>query len=204
MAARRIALPIGLPAEPQCRGGDVDRRGWCRPSIESRSLRCSPKDSWRAPAGAARRGELNAPPIARTVDVAMVRIVILAGALLAAAAAPAHAMGHSGGHSGGHHGGGSFHGHHGGFHHHGFHSFVGVGVFDPWYPYYYPYPYDYPYVYPPPVVVEPPPPAVAQQPIQREVVYPTGKYVLHGDGINYPWQWVWIPAAPPPPPPPTP
>ena len=64
-----------------------------------------------------------------------------------------------------------------------------MGVFDPWYPYYYPYPYDYPYVYPPPVVVEPPPPAVAQQPIQREVVYPTGKYVLHGDGINYPWQF---------------
>jgi hypothetical protein len=30
------------------------------------------------------------------------------------------------------------------------------------------------------------------------VVYPTGKYELHGDGINYPWQWVWIPAPPPP------
>ena len=97
--------------------------------------------------------------------------------------------GHSGGHSGG--GGGSFHGHHEGFHHHGFHSFVGGGVFfDPWYPYYfYPYPYDYPYVYSPPVVVEPPPPTAAQEPIQREVVYPTGKYELHGDGINYPWQW---------------
>jgi hypothetical protein len=78
--------------------------------------------------------------------------------------------------------------------------------FDPWYPYYsYPYPYDYyPYVYSPPVVVEPPPPAVAQEPIQREVVYPTGKYELHGDGINYPWQWVWIPAPPPPPAPPVP
>jgi len=38
--------------------------------------------------------------------------------------------------------------------------------------------------------------------VQREVVYPTGKYVLHGDGITDPWQWVWIPAAPPPPSPP--
>jgi hypothetical protein len=70
-------------------------------------------------------------------------------------------------------------------------------------PYYYPYPYDYPYMYPAPVVVEPGPP-VAQEPIQREVVYPTGKYVLHGDGITDPWQWVWIPAAPPPSPPPAP
>ena len=136
----------------------------------------------------------------------MLRSAILAGALLVAAAAPVQAMGHSGGHSGGHHGGGSFHGHHEGFHHHGFHSFVGGGVFfDPWYPYYYyPYPYDYPYVYQPPIVVEPSPPVVAQEPIQREVVYPTGKYVLHGDGINDPWQWVWIPAAPPPPAPPAP
>jgi hypothetical protein len=88
------------------------------------------------------------------------------------------------------------------------HSFVGVGVFAswPWYPYdypYYPYPDDYPYVYPPSVVVGPVPP-VAQEPIQREVVYPTGKYVLHGDGITDPWQWVWIPAAPPSPPPPAP
>ena len=151
--------------------------------------------------GAARRGELNAPSSARSVDFAMLRSAILAGALLVAAAAPAHAMGHSGGHSGGHHGGGSVHGHHEGFHHRGFRSFVGVGVFDPWFPYDYPYPYPYgyPYAYPPPVVVEPQPPVVVQEPIQREVVYPTGKYELHGDGINYPWQWVWIPAPPPPP-----
>ena len=54
-----------------------------------------------------------------------------------------------------------------------------------------------------PVVVEPGPP-VAQEPMQREVVYPTRKYVLHGDGITGPWQWVWIPAAPPPSPPPAP
>src|ERR1700730_1127586 len=136
-------------------------------------------------------------------DVAMLRSAILAGALLVAAAAPAQAMGHSGGHPGPHHGGGSFHGHHGDFHHHGFHSFVGGGVFfDPWFPYDYPYPYPYgyPYAYPPPVVVEPQPPVVVQEPIQREVVYPTGKYELHGDGINYPWQWVWIPAPPAAPP----
>jgi hypothetical protein len=71
------------------------------------------------------------------------------------------------------------------------------------YPYAYPYPYYYPYVYPSPVIVEPPPVGAAE-PIQREVIYPTGKYVLHGDGINYPWQWVWIPAPPPPPAPPAP
>jgi len=47
------------------------------------------------------------------------------------------------------------------------------------------------------VVVEPPSPFVAPEPIQREVVYPTAKYVLHGDGIIYPWQWVWIPVAAP-------
>jgi hypothetical protein len=74
-----------------------------------------------------------------------------------------------------------------------------VGVFVPGCPNYYPYPFDYPYAYPPPVVMESAPPVVAQETIQREAVYPTGKYALHGDGINYPWQWVWIPAPPPPP-----
>ena len=60
---------------------------------------------------------------------------------------------------------------------------------------YYPSPYELPlHVHPAPVVVEPGPP-VAQEPIQREVVYPTGKYVLHGDWITSPWQWVWIPAT---------
>jgi hypothetical protein len=43
-----------------------------------------------------------------------------------------------------------------------------------------------------------------QPTVQREVVYPSGKYVLYGDGVNQPYQWVWIPAAPPPPPPPQP
>ncbi len=34
--------------------------------------------------------------------------------------------------------------------------------------------------------------------VQREVIYPNGKYVLYGDGVNQPYEWVWIPAAPPP------
>ena len=45
----------------------------------------------------------------------------------------------------------------------------------------------------------PPPPASA---VRREVVYPNGRYVLHGDGVRQPWQWVWVPSASPPPPPP--
>jgi hypothetical protein len=72
------------------------------------------------------------------------------------------------------------------------------------YPYYYP-PY-YPSYYPSPVVYQQPatyvsaPPPVA---VQREVVFPNGKYVLYGDGVTQPWQWVWVeapPAGPPPPP----
>ncbi len=57
---------------------------------------------------------------------------------------------------------------------------------------------------PPPVVYQPPPPVVYQQApppaappgplVQREVVYPHGKYVLYGDGVSQPWQWVWVPA----------
>jgi hypothetical protein len=131
---------------------------------------------------------------------------------------------HGGGgqfHSGGRHfhgGHGHFHGRHGHFHGRGrhFHSggfhhpgcCWGRGVFIGGlalgtalaYPYYaYPYP-----VYSPPVVVEQPP-VVHQQPVQREVVYPNGRYVLYGDGVTQPWQWVWIPADPAvPPAPPTP
>ena len=48
------------------------------------------------------------------------------------------------------------------------------------------------------------PPPVGYQPpaVQREVVYPHGKYVLAGDGVTQPWQWqwIWFPAAPQPPP----
>jgi hypothetical protein len=46
----------------------------------------------------------------------------------------------------------------------------------------------------------PPPPP----PVQREVVYPHGRYLLYGDGVRMPYQWVWManPSPPPPPPPP--
>jgi hypothetical protein len=41
----------------------------------------------------------------------------------------------------------------------------------------------------------------AQGPVvQREVVYPNGRYLLYGDGVTQPWQWVWQAATPPPPP----
>ena len=40
--------------------------------------------------------------------------------------------------------------------------------------------------------------------VQREVVYPNGRYLLYGDGVQQPWQWVWVPSASPPPPPPPP
>lgn len=52
---------------------------------------------------------------------------------------------------------------------------------------------------PAPVYAPPPAPAV-----QREVVYPNGRYILYGDGVTQPWRWVWVPAPPagPPPPPP--
>src|SRR5216683_1310097 len=114
----------------------------------------------------------------------MVRTLVLALMLVAAAAGPAHAGNRGHGSRGGHHS----RGHHG----HGFHTFVGVGIFAP-YPFYDPYydPYYYPYyVYPPPaVVVVQPPPVIELAPIQREVIYPTGRYVLHGDGVTYPYQW---------------
>ena len=58
------------------------------------------------------------------------------------------------------------------------------------------------YAAPPPVVYQPPPPVIYQQAppppaplVQREVVYPHGKYVLYGDGVTQPWQWVWVPAS---------
>jgi len=132
--------------------------------------------------------------------------------------------GHGGFRGGGFHNGfhnGGFH--HGGFHrgfHHGFHrggccfagAFFGgvaLGAYPYWwdYPYYYgyPYPYSYPYpAYAPTVIGESPvfyesAPAAAA-PVQREVAYENGKYVLYGDGVNQPWQWVWVPAAPAPPP----
>jgi hypothetical protein len=77
-----------------------------------------------------------------------------------------------------------------------------------------------PAAYAPPVAYVPPPtyaapsPTPYQQPssyappqvpdVQREVVYPNGRYRLYGDGVSQPWHWVWIPSASPPPPPPPP
>ena len=78
-------------------------------------------------------------------------------------------------------------------------------------PYRYGYPYyygpDYYYAPPPTVIYQQAPPAYAAAPpapVQREVVYSHGRYVLYGDGVTQAWQWVWIPNAPagPPPPPP--
>jgi hypothetical protein len=31
--------------------------------------------------------------------------------------------------------------------------------------------------------------------VQREIVYPNGRYLLFGDGVTQPWQWAWEPAA---------
>ena len=65
-----------------------------------------------------------------------------------------------------------------------------------------------PVSYAPPSTYAPPPPTNPQAPsytspraaaIQREVVYPNGRYVLSGDGVRQPWQWVWVPSASPPP-----
>lgn len=44
--------------------------------------------------------------------------------------------------------------------------------------------------------------APAPPAIQREVVYPHGRYILHGDGVTVAYQWVWLPNPPAPPPPP--
>ena len=76
-------------------------------------------------------------------------------------------------------------------------------------PMYYPPPASY--YGPPPAYAASPPPAYAPpaaqpqlqqdvEPIQREVVFPTGRYVLRGDGINTPYTWVWIPNPPKTPP----
>ncbi len=67
-------------------------------------------------------------------------------------------------------------------------------------PYAYPY-YAYPY-YPPPVVYSAPPSQPSVPLVQREVVYPHGRYVLRGDGVTEPYQWLWVPNPPPPPTPP--
>ncbi|PYO47527.1 MAG: hypothetical protein DMD84_23340 [Candidatus Rokuibacteriota bacterium] len=58
---------------------------------------------------------------------------------------------------------------------------------------------------PPPAYAAPPPahaPPLSQdvQPIERDAVFPTGRYVLRGDGVNVPYTWVWIPNPPTAPP----
>jgi hypothetical protein len=65
--------------------------------------------------------------------------------------------------------------------------------------------YSGPPAYAPPVAYAPPPPQQPplQQdvdPMQREVVFPPGRYVLRGDGITTPYTWVWIPNPPTAPP----
>jgi hypothetical protein len=66
-------------------------------------------------------------------------------------------------------------------------------------------------VYAPPVVYEPSETVVYSQPaavyappapMSTVVEYPTGWYVLRGDGVTTAYQWVWIPKPPPAPPPP--
>jgi hypothetical protein len=47
------------------------------------------------------------------------------------------------------------------------------------------------------------PPRYAVQPapapaVNREVVYPHGRYLLYGDGISVAYRWVWVPNPPPP------
>ena len=86
---------------------------------------------------------------------------------------------------------------------------LGAAVTAPYYRYGYGYPYyygpDYYYAPPPTVIYQQAPAyAAAPAPVQREVVYSHGKYVLYGDGVSQAWQWVWVPNAPagPPPPPP--
>ena len=61
---------------------------------------------------------------------------------------------------------------------------------------------------PGPAYAAPPAPTSAPpqeiEPLQREVVFPSGRSVLRGDGINTPYTWVWIPNPPTSPPPGTP
>jgi hypothetical protein len=67
--------------------------------------------------------------------------------------------------------------------------------------------YSGPPAYAPPVSAtyapSPPPQPPLQQdvdPTPRDVVFPSGRYVLRGDGITTPYTWVWIPNPPTAPP----
>jgi len=107
---------------------------------------------------------------------------------------------------GGWHGGGWNGGHwHGGW----WGPRVGFGFGYPYWPYYGYYGY-YPGYYPAPyydssVVYADPPvyssssdvyAAPAPPAVEREVVYPHGRYVLQGDGVTTPYRWIWVPNAP--------
>jgi hypothetical protein len=84
----------------------------------------------------------------------------------------------------------------------------GVGIFGlPWAyaaPAYYPaYAYAAPvYAAPAPAYYTASPSYAPPRPVQRDVVYPHGRYVLSGDGVTVAYRWVWVPNPPPPPPPP--
>ena len=130
--------------------------------------------------------------------------LLVAITLLVSSAVPSHAWSQGSRHGGGWHGGGWHGGWHGGCCWGGWWwgpgAFVGGLALGAAVAGTYPYPY---YYAPPPIVYQQapvyvPPPA---PPIQREVVYPNGKYVLYGDGVTQAWQWVWISAAPTVPPP---
>ena len=138
-----------------------------------------------------------------------------------------HASGHGfrGGGHGFHGGGRGFHGGGRGFGHFQHRPFgprlIVVAPFSPFgfystSPFAYSSPMAYPapppvaYAAPPaygpsPAYAAPPPayaPPLSQdvQPIEREAVFPTGRYVLRGDGVNVPYTWVWIPNPPTAPP----
>jgi hypothetical protein len=116
--------------------------------------------------------------------------------------------GHWSGHGGHWSGHGGWWGGHGGWWGGWWGGFYPLPYYYPYYPYTYAYPYPtyaYPYPYYDYSTSVAMPPAsdkaqtVVQTPsVQREVVYPNGKYVLYGDGVTEAWQWVWVPATPAP------
>ena len=57
-------------------------------------------------------------------------------------------------------------------------------------PGYYPQGYYPPAYYTMPPMVE----------LQREVLFPEGRYILQGDGVSTPYRWVWVPNPPTAPP----
>ena len=109
---------------------------------------------------------------------------------------------------GGH--GGHWHGGQGGHWHGGYWGpRIAFGVAPFYWPYYGGYYGGYsPYAYAAPGVAYADPPAVytespaysssagtaAPPAVEREVVYPHGRYVLYGDGVSTPYRWVWIPS----------